>query len=117
VKRLFQLVLVAAAAKVTYDLVRRQQSMTPLPDGGPYEPAPVPRSTESQFARDAALASKDDLTAVNGIGPVYAGKLQKLDITTFAKLASAEAEALAGDLDVSPAIVIGWQEQARNLGA
>ncbi len=61
----------------------------PQPDAKPAEPQPeaepaAPPSTES--APEAA--SSDDLTQINGIGPVIVKKLEGLGITTFAQIAA-----------------------------
>jgi predicted flap endonuclease-1-like 5' DNA nuclease len=109
VKKLLQLAVVAAIAKIAYDLVQKSQASTPLPDGAPYEPAPQPAAPPA-----ASTPQDDDLTAVTGIGPVYAGKLRDMEITSFAALASADADSLAAGLDVSTAMVADWQSQARD---
>jgi predicted flap endonuclease-1-like 5' DNA nuclease len=57
----------------------------------------------------------DDLTAVRGIGPVYAQRLAGLGITHLDDLASADAERLAEGLEISPATIADWQDQAREL--
>lgn len=59
----------------------------------------------------------DDLTNVNGIGPVFAEKLGAAGITSFAALAAlddATKEQLSDDLDVGDKID-GWIEQAKEL--
>ena len=108
-KRLLQVALLAAAAKVAYDLVQKRHAMTPLPDGAPYEPAPVP----VQAGSADQPGGTHDLTSVVGIGPVFAERLNGLGIDGLAELASAQAETLASALDVSVARVEGWQDQAR----
>ncbi len=76
----------------------------------------MPATTESLSpVAETVPSPRDDLTLVRGIGPVYAGKLQKLGITTFAALESTDTEALAGNLEVPPAMVANWQNQARGL--
>lgn len=151
-KRLVLIALIVLIAKVAYELVRQQRSPGSLPDGAPYEPAPVPQSTvgsqqqapakvaptrlaaepaEGPAAKEPAAESAtmsppssageatpsapDDLTQVRGIGPVYASKLRNLGIATFSALESFDTEALAEDLDVPPAMVANWQNQARGL--
>ena len=116
-KRLLQLVLLAVVAKVGYDLVQKQRSIAPLPEGAPYEPAPMQRPDEPAIVPDAAPAVEDDLTKINGIGPVYAGRLRDVDIAGFVALASADTEALAEALDVSAAQVADWQAQAHELAS
>ncbi len=58
----------------------------------------------------------DDLTSIKGIGPVYAGRLNGLGITTFAALAAADAAELAEQLDVAESQTTDWIEQAGALG-
>ena len=108
-KRLLQIALLAAAAKVAYDFVQKRHAMTPLPDEAPYQPAPMPDQTGSSDQP----AGTHDLTSVVGIGPVFAERLNELGIDVLAELASAQAETLATQLDVSVARVEGWQDQAR----
>jgi len=108
VKSLFKLALLAVAAKVAYEVVQRQRAPAPLPEGGPYEPAPEP-------VAEPAGDEVDDLTSVNGIGPAYADRLHRAGISTIADLGQADAEALAEQIDVAPGVVADWQEQAREL--
>lgn len=114
-KRLLQLVVLAAIAKVAFELVQRQRSPEPLPAGAPYEPAPVPRPTDPGPVAQPPPATADDLTEINGIGPVYAERLRKAGVTDFGALAAAASENLANDLDVSAATIADWQSQAREL--
>lgn len=64
-------------------------------------------------ANDAA--SSDDLTAIKGIGPVFAERLHKEGITSFGDLVGADAAAVATHIDVSEAQVADWIRQARSL--
>lgn len=152
-KRAALIALIAIAAKVAYEFLRRQRSPGTLPDGARYEPAPVPETSPStpdlskthepsgapattssveapaaaETTRVPAVTDRpapvaesmpsphDDLTQVRGIGPVYAGRLRDLGIATFAALESTDTEVLAGNLDVPPAMVANWQNQARGL--
>ncbi len=109
VKTLLRLLVAAFAAAIAYELVQRQRASVPLPEGAPFEPAPTasPKQPESSGA--------DDLTAINGIGPVYARKLEAAEVRTFTDLADADPQALADDLETSESVVSGWQEQARRL--
>ena len=81
---------------------------------------------DSWIAQAVALAGTrgtqlgDDLTQLEGIGPVYASKLNEQGITTFAELAAAEETTLAGII-AAPAwrrVNYGdWIEQARLAAA
>lgn len=60
-------------------------------------------------------AEPDDLTEVNGIGPVFARRLMEAGISTFALLAQAPAERVAGIAGVPESRVSDWIEQAAEL--
>lgn len=62
---------------------------------------PTPKSTDP-----------DDLTEVNGIGPVFARRLMEAGISTFADLAKAESHRVAEIAGVPEARVTDWIEQA-----
>lgn len=55
----------------------------------------------------------DDLTEINGIGPVKASKLNKAGINTFAGIASMPIEQLAAVTGTSVATATRWSEDAR----
>ena len=57
----------------------------------------------------------DDLTEVNGIGPVYADRLHAAGIRSFDDIALATDAALAKAADVSEARVSSWRAAARGL--
>jgi len=61
-------------------------------------------------AAPAAAASGDDLTAINGVGPAAAKKLNEAGITTYAQLAAVDADTFAAT-KVKPE----WVEQAKAL--
>lgn len=108
-KALIRLALVAVAAKLAYELIRRQREGSPLPEGAHYEPAPVPERPVIDTSRI------DDMTAIKGVGPVYADRLEAAAITTYAELAEADSAHLSTAIDVSMDVVEGWQSQAREL--
>ena len=112
-KKLLQLAVLAAVAKVAFELVQRQRSPEPLPAGAPYEPAPAPRSADPGPVAPPPTAAEHNLTEINGIGPVYAERLRKAGVTDFGALAMADSENLADDLDVSATTITDWQSQAR----
>lgn len=103
---------------IGYWLQQQEQQQPALPQPTPPAPEP-PEETHivlSSQVLDAA-AAKDDLTAINGIGPKIAEALQALGITSFAELAQASAEDLAHKLQsirgINPEKVTNWIEQAR----
>ncbi len=79
----------------------RGQSITitderpPAVTARPAAPVAAPPSSASPKPTKAAkAATPDDLTAIKGIGPVFAKRLNEAGITTFAGLAAASADQL-----------------------
>ncbi len=60
-------------------------------------------------------STSDDLTAVTGIGPVYAARLVESGISSFRQLASADPEQVATAAGVRPDAVADWIVQAERL--
>jgi predicted flap endonuclease-1-like 5' DNA nuclease len=78
-------------------------------------PAPeIPDGPPPRF-RTGSTPSEDDLTAVKGIGPVYAERLVEAGFTSFAGLASADAAIVSDAAGVSDSTAASWMEQAANL--
>ena len=74
--------------------------------------APAPKAKaalKAEAAVPAADAGADDLTALNGVGPAAAKKLNEAGITTFAQLAAVEGD--VEGVKVKPE----WIEQAKEL--
>ncbi len=115
-KKLAALVLTALAAKVLYELYRSSTAPPPQPAGAPFEPAPRPEPERTAVPAEpaAATADEDDLTAITGVGPAYASRLNAAGITGFASLAAADVVALAERLGMSADAVADWQRQAQN---
>ena len=74
------------------------------------EPAPAPIR-----GAPASRATSDDLTAVAGIGPVYAARLVESGISSFRQLASADPEKVAAAAGARPEAVADWIAQAERL--
>jgi len=72
----------------------------------------APAPTTSAEVTDGEDADTDDLTEINGIGPVYSQRLIDFGVTTFAALAAADAAAVAKQLNVRTDQVENWIEQA-----
>lgn len=67
-------------------------------------------------ALDALAPAKDDLLRIEGIGPVYAGRLRAAGINTFAELAGAGESVLQGIIQPQAwqrVVFADWIEQAR----
>lgn len=75
---------------------------------------PVFRGTEPPPALPE-VRSATDLTRVNGIGPVYATRLEAAGISTIEQLASSQAESIASAAEVPVSRANSWIESARSL--
>jgi len=71
-------------------------------------PAAAPKAAKAAPA--AAAAGADDLTAITGVGPAAAKKLNEAGITTYAQLAAVDAASFEA-VKVKPE----WAEQAKEL--
>ena len=86
----------------------------PSPDKAP-APPPPPENTSSSAA---GIENGDDLTLVQGIGPVFARELTEAGITTFAELAEqtpAQLEAICQAPDWRKPDYASWIYQAQQL--
>jgi predicted flap endonuclease-1-like 5' DNA nuclease len=112
-KLLKLLTLIAFGAAVAW-LLRDQ--LVPGPTAPTAHPPPFRHPPEApQRAPAPAPSVADDLTEVNGIGPVYAGKLTAAGITTFQDLASADADRLSADAGLPRDRVADWIGKAADL--
>lgn len=68
--------------------------------------------TDEAESDSATGEAADDLTAINGIGPVTAGKLSEAGITTFAALAEADAGQVSDVVGTSEGAAAKWIEAA-----
>lgn len=88
----------------------KQPSSETAADGG--TAAQAPASAGASGDRQGA----DDLTAIKGIGPAIARKLEAEGVRTFADLAAADPEQIAARLDSRPVTaerVRSWAAEAR----
>jgi len=141
-KRIFKLLILAAVIAAIVYFLRSRLVPAPEPPVtepprfrvAPHEPAhdapepadPVPaRATDAEVEADAETdtaaeadtaatpaGSGDDLTEINGIGPVFAMRLEDHGITTFAQIAAADADGLAALVDARPDQTAHWIEEA-----
>ena len=95
--------LVALAVAIVW-LTREHLLPTPQV---PHEPPPHYRSTPPP-----PESPPDDLTAIKGIGPVYAARLGSIGINTFHQLAGADSRSVADTLNLPFAAVSDWISQA-----
>ena len=84
------------------------------PNGGrPQTPPPVTKQAPN--AASEATEDESELTDVNGIGPVYANRLNEAGIRSLDDLSSSRAEQVAAAAEVPLSRAIGWIEAARGL--
>lgn len=87
---------------------------TPAPKPKAAAPAPTAAKAASSEKTPPSTKSKDDLTEIKGIGPVYAKRLTEAGITTFAALAKTSPERLREVTDATAAADPDeWIAQAR----
>jgi polyhydroxyalkanoate synthase len=79
-------------------------------------PPRIPLDEPSPF-RAPEPETADDLSEVKGIGPVYRSRLADAGIVTFAQLASADPQTVAGHAAVSERAAADWITQASELAA
>ncbi|MGA7097173.1 MAG: helix-hairpin-helix domain-containing protein [Acidimicrobiia bacterium] len=68
------------------------------------------------FRSPAATEQTIPLDAVEGIGPVFAGRLRAAGISDAGRLAQASPDSVAESASVSAARARTWIERARSLG-
>lgn len=83
------------------------------------EAPPRFREVDASHAKDDVVEdaptevdADDDLTSINGIGPVTAGKLAEAGILTFAALAASDADAVGDIAGTSQGAAAKWIEAA-----
>lgn len=90
-------------------------------DQSPPPPQPQPRTPEpaitTEEVAEEVAGDGDDLTAIKGVGPAMADKLQSMGIHTFSDLAAADPEALTASLKqqrvvISVDRVKTWKQEA-----
>ena len=114
-KRVLQLLSLAGAAAGAAWFARRRAASEPAPAEGTWSGKPKLTAVPDVGPGGEQPVEKD-LTAIRGIGPVYAGQLAELGITTLEQLAAAEPEKLAESLDAR-ADIADWVSQAKSLTA
>jgi len=114
-KKFFKLLSLAAfAAGLTWML---RDHLLPGPAAPTDHPPPFRNAPAAPSHETASTTTSgaDDLTAVNGIGPVYAKKLAAAGITTFRDLAAADADELAARADLPRDRIADWIGKAADL--
>ncbi|MDF1595904.1 MAG: hypothetical protein P1T08_07390 [Acidimicrobiia bacterium] len=79
----------------------------------PHRPHQVEPTVQKSTQQQPARSTPDDLTAIKGIGPVFASKLSDIGITTFKALAAAAPGDTASKLDTSESRLADWIDQAQ----
>ena len=103
--KLIRLCALAALAAAIVWLTREHLLPTPRVS---HEPPPHYRSTPPPPSDDP-----DDLTAIKGIGPVYAARLANVGVVSFHTLADADAYTIISATGASAAAVDTWIVQAK----
>lgn len=81
----------------------------------PREPEPPSFRVITAPGKPPKPVEPDDLTEVNGIGPVFARRLMEGGISTFAQLAAAQTERVMELTGVHESRASDWVEQAGTL--
>jgi predicted flap endonuclease-1-like 5' DNA nuclease len=89
----------------------------PRPEPSPAPKGAAPKAQSKPKPKPKAAASADDLSEINGIGPVYKTKLAKAGIASFADLARADATELAGKIEAPVSRIQAWIDAARRRNA
>lgn len=105
IKRILRLAGLMAITSVIVWLTREHLLPTPHVS---HEPPPHYRSTPPPPS-----STRDDLTIIKGIGPVYSARLSEIGIVSFHTLADGDPEAIAGVTNASPSAVAEWISQAK----
>lgn len=61
------------------------------------------------------VEQSDDLTAISGIGPVFARRLHEAGISSYSGLAAETDARIAESLNIAESRVSGWREQAERI--
>jgi len=107
-KKTFKLIGITAAACAVAWWLKDRLVPVPTTTAGPVAPF---RSHD--IDTDDGVETPDDLTAITGIGPVFAARLAAAGITKFADLAAAAAASVAAAVQTGEERAAGWIEQAK----
>jgi predicted flap endonuclease-1-like 5' DNA nuclease len=119
-KRLLKFVsLVAFICAVTWvlrdHLLPGPQAPTSHPPAFRNPPQPAPDQDSDTPNVETPDDGADDLTMVNGIGPVYAGRLAAIGVKSFSDLAAADADDLAQRAELPRERIADWIGKAAEL--
>jgi hypothetical protein len=114
--RYYWLGFIAAAAGIGWLiwLWRKQIEVTPKPLYISGRTTAYPMSAEIP---EVPEKSEDNLSAIQGIGPAYASRLNDSGITTFSQLAAADTESLIEITGVTRWNPEDWKDQAREMAS
>lgn len=105
-------------ALVTAIVWLTREHLLPTPQVS-HEPPPHYRSTPPPPEENAAPTEEtpggtpDDLTAIKGIGPVFAAKFEEMGITSFGELAEQDPQTVADAIGTSTNTAHDWITQAQ----
>lgn len=119
-KKLFKLAtLFAFVAGITWvlrdQLLPGPEAPTSHPPAFRHPPSSPQQSPQAPQAAEPVAADTDDLTKVNGIGPVYAKRLAALGVTSFSELAASDADDLAARSEIARDRIADWINKAADL--
>ena len=99
--------IVAGVATVVWAMRERFISIA-----APREPEPPTFRVVTQTSQPPKPAGPEDLTEINGIGPVFARRLMEGGLSTFAALAGADVNRVVELTGVPESRAADWIEQA-----
>ncbi|MCP3974094.1 MAG: hypothetical protein GY720_06330 [bacterium] len=118
-KKFFKLItLVALVVGITWvlrdQLLPGPETPTSHPPAFRDPPSSPQQSPQAPPTAEPSIDT-DDLTEVNGIGPVYAKKLAELGLSSFRELAASDADDLATRSEIARDRIADWIEKAADL--
>ncbi|MFC7215037.1 helix-hairpin-helix domain-containing protein [Saliphagus sp. GCM10025334] len=108
----------AETAAAGTDASSSTDAMTEVPDGvdEAAEPAEATGPTTEDATPEASKVpddhSQEPVDVIKGIGPAYADRLEGAGVETVADLATADADSLSEDTDISAKRLQGWIDRA-----
>jgi predicted flap endonuclease-1-like 5' DNA nuclease len=95
--------------RVSHEPPPHYRSTPPPPD----EEAAPPEEATQAMREQTPRATPDDLTAIKGIGPVFAARFEEMGVTSFGELAEQDPQAVADAVGTSTQAARDWITQAQ----